>query len=192
MLLKSYNPVSTTRMDGNNEIVTAARLELKKLSTLKGQIDFDVRETAIRILENNDPKFMSLMEWRQTFSRVIDEQPNRVLPTTTLIRLSQLQHPSLEEVVDLCGNVAVTVKPQTKIIRNLLCEEDYIEKLRLLECHNCLKGGHGPAWACPFPRNHENHKIWMNREENKSAKQYQNARRRKNWEKKTGGSVFRK
>ncbi len=118
--------------------------------------------------------FSSLIEWRVLLGKVIDEKPVNLVSTDKLFTLCGKNDPSVEEIKAVIGKtdkrvceIGSTRAMQAAIIQKLIeTQGQYIEHIRTHECHNCLKTGHGPAWACPFPKIKENYAAWYKRPEN--------------------------
>jgi hypothetical protein len=129
-------------------------------------------------------KFTAMTEWRCNFAKLIEEAPSNVLSSQTILRLCLLKEPTqlmVEEIVTAeNANILPSVTMQLQVLLKILVDTKFIEKLRNLECHNCLKVGHGAAVCCPFPKNSANCKVWMNRPENRKFKIKENQRRRRN------------
>ena len=133
----------------------------------------------------------SLLEWRTMISRIFDEEEEVIVTASNLAILSLEKPQTVDEIVKLMPSAPEGVvnrepagKPRQEpvIMRIIETNGSHMDELRELECHNCLKKGHGAAWACPLRKNNENLKIFMNRPENRRYKVKQNERRRKNWE----------
>ena len=160
--------------------------EIQSLILYKGKSENEIRQTAKRIKAEQRDLFESLLVWRFNIAKIIDEKPNNVVHSSTLLQISTTANISLDLIQAYLSSNSSThksLKGQDKVINNL-CHGQSIEELLETECHNCLQKGHGPAWACPFPKNKDNYKLWFNRPENKEYKMKQNLRRKQNWESK--------
>lgn len=130
--------------------------------------------------------FATLIEWRVLLSKVIDEKPGNLITTEKLLKLCIMENPSVDAIKQIIGKTDKRIceigspKAMQAAILQKLIETDgkYIEHIRTHECHNCLKTGHGPAWACPFPKIKENYKAWYKRPENQQHLHRQFNRRR--------------
>lgn len=167
--------------ESETEYERIAKDAFKQLKNRKGvKITAEVRNTG----QDMWNLFVALIEWREIFSKAIDEKPQNLLSAEKLLFLTEMKDKPISELYKVAGALceyafkSLEDPRQLKIIHKILeSNTTYMQTLRSLECHNCLRIGHGPAWACPFPKNHENYAIWMNREENKQFKDKQNQRR---------------
>jgi ribonuclease D len=143
-----------------------------------------IRDFATKLNLNQKDLLKSLLEWRTMMSNILDEKEENLIKSTNLVQLACEAPQSIGEITSIIGQLNKFLEPQKKIILRLITEHGFINKLRTLECHNCLREGHGPAWACPFPKNSLNYKLWMKREENSEVNARQNQRRVENARKK--------
>jgi ribonuclease D len=163
--------------------------ELNNLRNYKGNDRDQVLGSIDELSSAQRYLFGTLLQWRLHFAQMIDEKPLNIMHAKNLLFLTQMVDPTADKILaKYLSHLPKNIQPQAKVLNNLLYGQT-IDELKNVECHNCLRAGHGPAWACPFPKNKENYKIWFNRPENQASKQAQNERRRKNWEDKTGGKV---
>lgn len=176
--------------DSETKYEKLAKVEFNQLKSRNGvKIAAIVRKTGQEMWD----LFVALIEWRELFSKMIDENPKNLLSAEKLLTLTTMKDNELSELKKITGPLcdyafkSLDIPRQLKIIRNILNSNGaYMQTIRTHECHNCLKIGHGPAWACPFPKNYENYALWMNREENKQFRDKQNQRRYKNLVEKVG------
>lgn len=159
-----------------------AREELDRACGRKGQMFIN----KVRRVQNQGLKvFESLIEWRDQLAKVIDEKPEQLLSRWTLVNLASSEDQSLAQIkktlspCDKHINDPDSSEPlQAGVVQKLLeSGGDYIQEIRSIECHNCLKVGHGPAWACPFPKIKENYRIYYLRPENEAFRHHQYQRR---------------
>lgn len=124
-------------------------------------------------------------------SKIFDEEEDMLVTGSTLARMARQKPQTVGEIRAFIRAAPKDVvnhdpngKPRQEVVLLRIIDTNghHMEELRNLECHNCLKKGHGAAWACPLPKNRENLKIFMNRPENRHFKMKQDERRRKNWE----------
>lgn len=181
-LIEVAKHLKETKCNSNVNYARAAREELSRASGKKGQVFIN----KLRRVESSGLKvFESLVEWRDLLAKVIDEKPEQILSRWTLVDLASSQDSSL-------ANIQKTLSPCDKRINNPDSSEPlqagvvqkllqsggtYIQEIRSIECHNCLKVGHGPAWACPFPKIKENYRNYYLRPENEVFRHYQYQRR---------------
>lgn len=176
--------------ESETEFEKLAKAEFTQLKTRKGvKIAALVRSTG----QDTWNSFVNLIEWREIFSKMIDEKPKMLLSAEKLLSLSASSNKEISEMETITGTLceyafkSLDEPRQLKIIQKILeSNGSYMQVLRNHECHNCLRIGHGPAWACPFPKNNENYAIWMNRPENKQVKEKQSQRRFNNLVEKVG------
>lgn len=130
--------------------------------------------------------FIALIEWREMFANIIDENPRKIISAKTLLHLASSKEGdcNIDVIKKLTGPTSTYVykspeEPrQFNVIRKIIqTRGSYIQNLKSLKCFNCLQIGHGPAWACPFPKSRRNYQVWINHEENRNHKHKQNQRR---------------
>lgn len=191
------NVYSFSNVDEYNEeyVTRMATLELNGLRLVKG---FRVK----KLLKDMDQEcldiFVALIEWREILAKVVDEKPKYVIDARRMLEVSSLKHCyNMEKIRDIvvgdgnCHNIylfkSMKEPRQVRVIQKIVeSKGQYMKHLRKLECFNCFYVGHGPAWACPFPKNNQNYALWMNRKENVRFKMKQNQRRFENLVKKCG------
>ena len=128
----------------------------------------------------------ALVEWRDNMSKVLDEPAENLIRGSVLVEIACLE-PNLMTLRTKIGKTHPAIVPQDPnekkghqlpmLARIIETGGTFIEAMRHLECHNCLKMGHGPAWTCPFPKNPDSLKIFMKRPENRPKNYKQNERR---------------
>lgn len=177
--------ISNAMKDSGRSTTDYFQLASEVLNRLQRQ-SANLKQTISGISDEQRFLFSSLIEWRILLSKVIDEKPENLVSAEKLLTLCVKIEPSVDEIKGVIGKtdkrvceIGATKAMQAAILQNLINSQgQYIQHLRTHECHNCLKTGHGPAWACPFPKIKENYMAWYKRPENRQHLHHQFKRKR--------------
>lgn len=158
--------------------------EIRRMSSRKGAM-FENKMKKLQASDQRMTVFRALVEWRDQISKIIDDKPELSVSSFKILDLTISDNSSITRVKEILGDIdkrisdPASMEPQQAgvIMKIIETGGQYMDEIRNLECHNCLKTGHGPVWACPFPKEKGIYKAYYQNPEHQQFRDKQYMRR---------------